>query len=39
MTQEPVLEATNVSISYAVEPPVEAVKNLSLTLIAARSLG
>jgi len=39
MTGTPVLTATDVSITYAVEPPVEAVRNVSLTLHRGEILG
>ncbi|GAA1522626.1 peptide/nickel transport system ATP-binding protein [Agromyces terreus] len=39
MSAEPVLTATDVSIEYLVDPPVEAVKNVSLTLHRGEILG
>lgn len=38
-TPEPILTARNVSISYAVEPPVDAVRDVSLTLNKGEILG
>ncbi len=39
MTAEPVLTARNVSIEYEVDPPVKAVRNVSLTLNRGEILG
>jgi len=39
MTPEPVLTARNVSIEYEVDPPVKAVRNVSLTLNRGEILG
>ncbi len=39
MTGEPVLTAEHVSITYAVEPPVDAVRDVSLTLHRGEILG